>query len=54
MSLLLILKTENRLPLCQFLKSDILKIINSLDSNKAHGHDMIKIRILKLAANSVC
>ena len=31
---------------------NIIKIINHLDPNKAHGHDMISIRMLKLCGPS--
>ena len=53
-SVTLISLTENRLSSYQFLKGDILKIINSLDSNKAHGYDMIRICMLKLCGESDC
>ena len=33
---------------------DILKIIRNLDPNKAHGHDMISIRMVKLCDASLC
>ena len=29
-------------------------LIENLDSNKAHGHDMISIRMLKLCGKSIC
>ena len=32
---------------CHFPKDDILRIINNLDPNKAHGHDKVSIRMLK-------
>ena len=35
-----------------FASDDILKIIKNLDPNKAHGHDMINIRIVKLCDTS--
>ena len=31
--------------------NDIATIIRSLDPNKAHGHDMISIRMLKICGN---
>ena len=37
-----------------FLKEDIYKIIKNLDPNKAHGNDMISIRITKLCSISIC
>ena len=33
---------------------DILKIVQKLDINKAHGHDMISIRMLKICQQSIC
>ena len=46
--------TENSLSKCNFSEKDILQIIRNLDSNKAHGHDMISIRMLKLCGDSIC
>ena len=37
-----------------FLSSDIVKIISRLDPNKAHVHDMLSIRMIKLCGNSIC
>ena len=37
-----------------FSNNDILKIIRNLDPNKAHGHDLISIRMVKICHNSVC
>ena len=50
----LTLLTENSLANCHFPKKDILQIIRNLDLNKAHGHDMISIRTLKLCSDSIC
>ena len=50
----LTLLTENSLSKCNFSKKYILQIIRNLDSNKAHGHDMISIRMLKLCGDSIC
>ena len=33
--------------------SDVIKIIRALDVNKAHGHDNISVRIIKLSITSV-
>ena len=33
---------------------DILQIMNNLDSNKAHDHDEISIKMLKICGSSVC
>ena len=46
--------TENTLTSCDFSETDILQIINHQDSNKAHGHDMISIHMLKLCAEAIC
>ena len=46
-------KTDNSLYPAGSFTEDILKIINNLDSNKAHGHDEISIRMLKLCGSSV-
>ena len=40
--------------LIHFPRSDIAKIIIHLDPNKAHGHDMLSIRMIKLCGNSIC
>ena len=37
----------------RFLEDDIAKIIQNLDPNKAHGHDQISIRILKLCGKTI-
>ena len=44
----LLFLTEKRLSDVQILNKNIIKIINNLDLNKAHGHDIISIRMLKL------
>ena len=41
-------KTEEFLSNITFTESDIEKVIQNLNSNKAHGHDMIKILMLKI------
>ena len=50
----LIKKTNYSLYFVRFSTEDILKIINSLDSSKAHGHDAISIRMLRICGSSVC
>ena len=42
-----------RLSLFSFNEEVILKIINALNINKAHGHDDISIRMIKLCSKSV-
>ena len=44
----IIKKTDNSLYSLKFSAENILHIINKLDSNKAHGHDAISIRMLKI------
>ena len=36
-----------------FNREDIGKVISGLDPNKAHGHDMISIRMLKMCGESI-
>ena len=45
--------TDKSLSNITFTDNDIGKIIKSLDLNKAHGRDMISIRMLKLCGRSV-
>ena len=46
--------TQSRLSSITFSKDDIAKMIQNLDPNKAHGHDQISIRMLKLCSTSIC
>ena len=48
------LLTAHTLTSCDFPEPDILQVINNQDSNKAHGHDMISIRMLKLCGEAIC
>ena len=48
------LRTDRPLSPCHFAKEGILRIINNLDPNKAHGHDEISIRMLKICGDSIC
>ena len=41
-------KAQSRLSSVNFEKGDILKLIRSLNVNKANGHDNISIRMLKI------
>ena len=45
--------TNKCLDSIHFSSSDIAKIISHLDPNKAHGHDMLSIRMIKLCGNSI-
>ena len=46
--------TDKRLSTVTFSARDIGKIIQNLDSNKAHGHDNLSIGMLKICGNSIC
>ena len=46
--------TEKRLNTLNFSSNDIEKIIQNLDPNKAHGHDKISIRMIKICGKSIC
>ena len=50
---LLFKQTENVISSIDFGSNDIAKIIDNLDPNKAHGHDMISIRMFKLCSDSI-
>ena len=45
--------TDNRLSSVSFSQDGIAKIIQNLDPNKAHGHDNISIRMLKICGSSI-
>ena len=46
--------TNKTLTSIDFSEDDIYKIIKKLDTNNAHGYDMISIRMLKLCRVSIC
>ena len=46
-------RTENVISSIDFGSDDIATIIKKLDPNKAHGHDMVSIRMLKMCGNSI-
>ena len=46
--------TNKSLDSVNFSSDVISKIINNADLNKAHGHDMLRIWIIKLYGNSIC
>ena len=48
------LKIAESLSTIYFSEEDILKIIRSLDPNKAHGHDNTIIPMIKLSDNEIC
>ena len=45
--------TDQYLANIEFTKDDIKRIICKLDPNKAHGHDMISIRMLKMSGDAI-
>ena len=45
--------TDQYLANIEFTKDDIKVIICKLDPNKAHGHDMISIRMLKMSGDAI-
>ena len=47
------LYTDNRLSTVTFSQDDIGEIIQNLNPNKAHGHDNISIRMLKICGSSI-
>ena len=46
--------TDKRLRTINFTADNIEKIILSLNSNTAHGHDNINIRMLKICDDTIC
>ena len=46
--------TEKSISSITFNSNDIATIIRSLDPNKAHGHDMISIRMLNICGKPIC
>ena len=47
-------KTYKLLSAIHFTSDDILQIIIKIDPNKAHGHDMVSIRMIKICDASIC
>ena len=45
--------TEECIQSITFSESDVIKIIKALDVKKAHGHDSISVRMIKLCTNSI-
>ena len=45
--------TDKCLPTVKFVNNDILKIIQDLNQNKAHDHDKISFRMLKIRGDSL-
>ena len=49
----LVYHTNEKLSDIVFNSKDTGKVISGLDPNKAHGHDIISIRMLKMCAESI-
>ena len=47
-------RTDQSLTSVNFSQDDILKIIQNLNPNKAHGPDKISIRMIKICGKSLC
>ena len=47
-------KTDERLSSVKITDDGILKTIAKLDPNKAHGHDKISFRMIKICSTSIC
>ena len=47
-------KTGKSISTVTFTSDDITTLIRNLDRDKAHGHDMLSIRMLKLCCKSIC
>ena len=47
-------KTDKSISTVTFTSDDIATLIKKLDPNKAHGHDMLSIRMLELFGKSIC
>ena len=45
--------TEERIQSITLSESDVIKVIRTLDVNKAHGQDNISVRMINLCTNSV-
>ena len=46
-------ENEERLSTFKICSDDSVKIIRSLDCNKAHGHDEISLHMIKIYASSI-
>ena len=50
----LFLHTSTCLSTIRFSQNGILKVIRKLDPSKAHGHNKVSIRMLKLSDKATC
>lgn len=48
-----VFNTNGKLSMINVCEEDVLKIIQNLNPNKAHGHDNISIRMIKICTQSV-
>ena len=46
-------ETEESLSTFEIVSGDVVKIIRLLDPNKAHGHDEISIRMIKICSSLI-
>ena len=46
-------KTWSLIKTICFGKSDVVKLIKAVDVNKAHGHDGISVKMIKICADSI-
>ena len=51
--LIFLKRTDKFISSISFSSNDIARIIQDLDPNKAHDHDMISIRMLKICSESI-
>ena len=47
-------KTDKSILTVTFTSDAIATLIQNLDANKAHGHDLLSIQMLKLCGKSIC
>ena len=47
-------KPDKSISTVTFTSDDIATLVQNLDPNKAHGHDILSIRMLKLCDKSIC
>ena len=45
--------TKDRIKTLWFFKSGVIKLIKALDVSKAHGHDEISVKMIKIYADSI-
>ena len=45
--------TKDRIKTLWFCKSGVIKLIKALDVSKAHGHDGISVKMIKICADSI-